>query len=130
MNPAMEELCRAVAEGDGLRIKEIVDRYTEDKTYVALTCRGCGAVVAFESQKNWLRAALLQESAQFKYLVLKHVSECPQHDVIIPVAGLEIHASQILEQNIRHVYEQNGRDYASDLPNIVERWRLKCVGKP
>lgn len=121
-------MAKAVAEGDALKVAEFIRMGVDERDYTVIKCEGCGEVVAVDGTRGMLGAMLMQESAPFKYLVLKHMAECPRHNVCLSLtAGAKLPISQALEANIRRVAEAHGVDYAADLPNVVERWRLKCL---
>lgn len=116
----------AWSKGDKIETKKIINEVVDSQDTTLIKCVACGEVVAFESTHNLLSTALFGVDAVYKYLVLDHIAKCRCHDVVIPVAGVPIHFSHLLEENLRKAYDAAGRDYEADLPNIVERWRLKC----
>ena len=117
----------AVRSGDEAARSEIVKNLVRDDEYTVIKCRGCGDIVAFEKTAELIALASDANAyPAFKYLVLKHMADCPAHNVVVPMMGVELPFSRMLDANLREGCRRGGVDYDSWLPSFVERWRLKC----
>jgi len=121
------EFLQAVLMGDADTVKNIVKLAIDDSDYTTIKCKSCGEIVAFENTGSLYVNVALGRGIGVKYLVLKHMGEDPDHNIVLPMQfGIEYPISKTMEKNLRAHCNNGDVNYEEWFPTFVERWRLKA----
>ena len=128
----LNEFIEAIRKQDKPKIQEIINQVVDDADSTIINCRNCGEIIAFQKTKILYEAA--NEHGYLRYLVLEHMKNDPNHDIVIPVKSLfDFPISKTLETQLKlHCSQgdENGPvDYEKWFPTYVEYYYNKHITK-
>ena len=128
----LKDLIEAIRIQDKQKIGEIINQVVDDKDSTIIKCRTCGEIIAFQKTKILYGEAM--SHGYIRYLVLEHMKNDPDHDVVIPIHSFfDYPISKTIETQLKlHCSkgDENGPvDYETWFPTYVEYYYNKYIKK-